>query len=65
MGVANRDGARLFFIPFSPKSCNVAKLQCCRVLFDVGAAESELFVFDMNSYDEIFNFAINIMCATY
>ena len=32
LGVANRDGARLFFIPFSPKSCNVAMLQCCRAL---------------------------------
>ena len=31
--------------------------------FAVGAAESELFVFDMNYYDEIFNFAINIKCV--
>ena len=44
----------------------VAKLQSCNVaepFFDVGAAESELFVFDMNYYDEIFNFAINIKCV--
>jgi len=33
MGVANRDGARLFFIPFSPKSCNVAMLQSCNTFF--------------------------------
>ncbi len=32
MGVANRDGARLFFIPFSPKSSNVPMFQCSRAL---------------------------------
>ncbi len=44
MGVANRDGARLFFIPFSPKCCNVAMLQCCRA-FSMSARRRANYLF--------------------
>ncbi len=36
-------------------------LQCCRA-FSMSARREELF-FDMNYYEEIFNFAINIKCV--